>query len=139
MVHLHGTQAVAHRRRQRQRVQVNDGRQPRVQVRLRLPAQSELLDDPVERLGGCRSRRSGRRRREHGAGVPRACRQLHRPELGCICRRHLQLGPGDGERRGALGSADGCKPAQRRAGEYYISRPAAGAVVRRNWNDHHLE
>ena len=54
LVQLHGAQAVAHRRRQRQLLQAGDGRQPRVQVRVRLPPQPEQDHDDLERVSGRR-------------------------------------------------------------------------------------
>ena len=68
-------------------------RQPRVQVRLRLPPQPESLDHPVERLGGRRlHQRAGRQVRQ---GLSRPGRQLRRREHQRVLRRHLQQGPAD--------------------------------------------
>ena len=81
-------------------------RQPRVQVRLRLPHATRT----TRRRGGAASEVVGYINAPgdaYRAGVPRPRRQLHRRELRRVLRRHVQQGPLDGERRHPVGPADG--------------------------------
>ena len=135
--HLHGAQALAHRRRQRQLTSSGDGRQPRVQVRVRLPQQPEHLDHHAGAASQVVGLQQSRRTRSTRRRIAQRVVKLHRRELERLPRRHVHQGPPHGRTSACAGTG-------RRRRTSASTAPANTAfpellpalVVRRRRSDH---